>query len=103
MQNQQFLYQKLNTLSEMWALKKDIPLYINSNLNPNFEIRDYQKEAFARFSYYLNDFPNKKIPIHLLFNMATWSGKTFIMASLILELYEKWYRNFLFFVNLRSA
>ncbi|WP_338032118.1 DEAD/DEAH box helicase family protein [Candidatus Vampirococcus lugosii] len=83
----------------MGALKKDIPLYINSNLNPNFEIRDYQKEAFARFSYYLNDFPNKKIPIHLLFNMATGSGKTFIMASLILELYEKGYRNFLFFVN----
>ncbi len=31
--------------------------------------------------------------------MATWSGKTFVMTSLILELYEKWYRNFLFFVN----
>ncbi len=99
MQNQQFLYQKLDTLSEMWVLDKTIPLYISKNLNQNFEIREYQKEAYARFSYYFNQYPNKIQPIHLLFNMATWSGKTFIMASLILELYEKWYKNFLFFVN----
>ena len=31
--------------------------------------------------------------------MATGSGKTLIMAGLILYLYEKGYRNFLFFVN----
>ncbi|MDA0062985.1 DEAD/DEAH box helicase family protein [Brachyspira hyodysenteriae] len=31
-----------------------------------------------------------------MFNMATGSGKTLIMASLILYLYEKGYRNFLF-------
>ena len=37
--------------------------------------------------------------MHLLFNMATGSGKTLIMAGLILYLYEKGYRNFLFFVN----
>ena len=39
------------------------------------------------------------MPLHLLFNMATGSGKTLIMAGLILYLYEKGYRNFLFFVN----
>ena len=37
--------------------------------------------------------------MHLLFNMATGSGKTLIMAGLILYLYEKGYRNFIFFVN----
>src|SRR5438309_1957786 len=31
--------------------------------------------------------------------MATGSGKTLIMAGLILYLYEQGYRNFLFFVN----
>jgi type III restriction enzyme len=31
--------------------------------------------------------------------MATGSGKTVMMAGVILYLYEKGYRNFLFFVN----
>ena len=98
-----FLFNTL--LQEFWKryiqeLKENIPLYILKNLNPKFEIRDYQKEAFSRFQcYFDNSFEWKKQPIHLLYNMATWSWKTFVMASLILELYEKWYRNFLFFVN----
>jgi type III restriction enzyme len=71
MQNQQFLYQKLDTLSEMDVLDKNTPLNISKNLNQNFQIRPYQKEAFSRFLYYINDFKNKKIPIHLLYNMAT--------------------------------
>ena len=37
--------------------------------------------------------------MHLLYNMATGSGKTLVMAGLILHLYEKGHRNFLFFVN----
>ena len=96
-----FLFEELNTVSEMWFLDnyKNIPLYINKNLNPKFEMRKYQEEALARFWYYFSDYPKKQTPIHLLYNMATWSWKTFVMASLILELYEKWYRNFLFFVN----
>lgn len=98
---QKILFEELNMVSEMWFLDnyKKIPLYISTNLNNKFEIRNYQKEAFTRFSYYYKDYKNKKLPIHLLFNMATWSGKTFVIASFILELYEKWYRNFLFFVN----
>src|SRR5271154_6076034 len=35
----------------------------------------------------------------LLFLMATGSGKTLMMAGLILYLYQQDYRNFLFFVN----
>ena len=46
-----------------------------------------------------NDYAGKSTPFHLLFNMATGSGKTLIMAGLILYLYEKGYRNFLFFVD----
>ena len=73
---------------------------IAQNLNPTFELRPYQEDAFASFIHYFNtDLPGKEKPLHLLFNMATGSGKTLIMAGLILYLYEKGYRNFLFFVN----
>lgn len=94
---QNILFEEYDILSKRWRLDKNIPLYISTNLNNKFDIREYQKEAYARFIDYFSNPYNQ--PIHLLFNMATWSGKTFVMASLILELYEKWYRNFLFFVN----
>lgn len=60
--------------------------------------RPYQIEAFKRFCHYFEKGKKTK-PIHLLFQMATGSGKTHIMAGLMLYLYEKGYRNFLFFVN----
>lgn len=95
-----FLYEELDAVSNMGFLKKDIPDYLKDNLNPKFELRPYQEEAFARFFHCLgNDFPDKDWPLHFLFNMATGSGKTLIMAGIILYLYEKGYRNFLFFVN----
>ena len=78
----------------------EVPAFITDNLNPAFELREYQKEAFVRFILcFENDFEEKEKSLHLLFNMATGSGKTLIMAGLILYLYEKGYRNFLFFVN----
>ena len=78
----------------------EVPMSITDNLNPTFELREYQKEAFVRFILcFENDFEEKEKFLHLLFNMATGSGKTLIMAGLILYLYEKGYRNFLFFVN----
>ena len=95
-----FLYETLDSVSQMGFLKKEMPDHLKDNLNPNFELRPYQEEAFARFFHCLdNDFPGKDQPLHFLFNMATGSGKTLIMAGLILYLYEKGYRNFLFFVN----
>jgi len=96
----QFLYETLNAVSSMNFLKKEVPDSVSKNLNPKFELRLYQIEAFARFFHcHKNDFPNKALPLHFLFNMATGSGKTLIMAGLILYLYEQGYRNFLFFVN----
>ena len=95
-----FLYETLDAVSQMGLLNKEIPDHLKENLNPNFELRPYQEEAFARFFHCLdNGFPGKAKPLHFLFNMATGSGKTLIMAGLILYLYEKGYRNFLFFVN----
>ena len=96
-----FLYQDFDD-SPLFFRTSDveIPESITRNLNPTFEIREYQEEAFARFIHCFNeDFTGKEKPLHLLFNMATGSGKTFIMAGLILYLYERGYRDFLFFVN----
>ena len=80
-------------------LENDLPNYITNNLNPNFEIRDYQKEAFNRFDFYLNTYKKRVKPTWLLFQMATGSGKTIIMAGCMLQLYKQGYRNFIFFVD----
>jgi len=101
MANGQTLVEKLNSVSQLGFLKqyKALPDYIVKNLNQRFSIREYQREAIARLIYYLTDYPDKTLPIHLLFNMATGSGKTFLMASNILYFYKLGYRDFIFFVN----
>jgi len=78
-----------------------VPNHITDNIKSAFFIRPYQIEAFQRFILCdSEDFTGKpKRPFHLLYNMATGSGKTLIMAGLMLHLYQKGYRNFLFFVN----
>ena len=59
---------------------------IVGNLNPKFELREYQQEALGRFDFYFNGFRQRKHPAHLLFHMATGSGKTIIMAANMLQL-----------------
>lgn len=78
-----------------------VPNHITDNLKPGFGQRPYQIEAFQRFILcHSENFEGKpKRPFHLLYNMATGSGKTLIMVGLMLHLYQKGYRNFLFFVN----
>ena len=103
----QFLYEKFNILSEAEVFDKfsqrknpsDPLVYLEKNFAENIELRDYQIEAFARFFYYFEKYGKKDYPIHLLFNMATGSGKTLMMAGFILYLYKKGYSNFLFFVD----
>ena len=97
---EKFLHEQLEIAFNFGIPKPEMPESLAQNLNPAFELRPYQEDAFASFIHYFNtDLPNKEKPLHLLFNMATGSGKTLIMAGLILYLYEKGYRNFLFFVN----
>ena len=98
-----FLHEKLAEGVGIYKIQDtEMPPSISNNLSPRFKIRHYQREAFARFMLYINEYPAKEEPTHLLFNMATGSGKTLIMAGLILYLYEKGYRNFLFFVNSKN-
>lgn len=77
------------------------PQMIYDNLRQDFNKRPYQQEAFGRFRFYWGVFQNKPEDqaIQLLYHMATGSGKTLIMAGLMIYLYQKGYRNFLFFVN----
>lgn len=78
-----------------------VPNFILDNLKPGFGQRPYQIESFQRYILcHTEDFEGRpKKPFHLLYNMATGSGKTLVMAGLMLYLYEKGFRNFLFFVN----
>ena len=81
-------------------LIENVPEYIENNLNPNFELRYYQIEAIKRLIFYLKEDNSRIKPSQLLFNMATGSGKTLLMAASILYLYHEYgYYNFLFFVN----
>lgn len=77
-----------------------IPDYINSNLIHT--LRYYQDGALRNYHYTRTQI--KPSPQHVLFNMATGSGKTDLMAGLILYLYQEYsYQNFLFTVNTNSV
>ena len=77
----------------------ETPPYINENLK--FPFFDWQKEAFENFLTFqaIQQRETTKEPTHLMFNMATGTGKTLLMASLILYYYKQGYRHFIFFVN----
>lgn len=76
--------------------RPEIPPYISENLK--HELREYQINALQNFIFLQHSKPKN----HLLFHMATGSGKTMLIASSILELYARGYRNFLFFVNTQN-
>ena len=96
------LYETFNSIKESFGedyFTQRVGGEIVQNLNPKFELREYQKEALGRFDFYFSGFQKRQFPAHLLFHMATGSGKTLIMAANILYLYKQGYRNFIFFVN----
>ncbi|WP_198306316.1 DEAD/DEAH box helicase family protein [Arcobacter vandammei] len=81
--------------------ESELPKSILENIKQ--PLRDYQKKALENFIFYCEDKHYSKIENkHLLFHMATGSGKTNIIASTILYLYEKGYRDFIFFVNTQN-
>ena len=90
-ENTQKLSQKLENALEFQNI--EIPSYISENLSK--DLRAYQIKALQHYLLQRQK-PNTN---HLMFNMATGSGKTLIMAALMLELYKRGYREFVFFVN----
>lgn len=94
------LQQKLNEeLGTKNIKKKELPDYILHSLSQQRKLRTYQEECLRYFLSYMEDSEDCPKRPHLLFHMATGSGKTLIMAATMLYLYEQGYRNFLFFVD----
>jgi type III restriction enzyme len=80
----------------------EIPEYISANLR--YPFFDWQKDAFENLIKYnaIKEKENNNQPTHLMFNMATGTGKTLVMASCILHYYKQGYRKFIFFVNQKN-
>ncbi|AQS52500.1 hypothetical protein BW727_100090 [Jeotgalibaca dankookensis] len=100
------LYDELLKLDQdvfVSATAYDHPTYLTDNMVHTF--RYYQEDALRFFhnSQTLDQFQYRH-PNHVLFNMATGSGKTDLMAGLMLYLFhEHGYQNFLFVVNTNSV
>jgi len=100
MADTKFLYEQLSDKMREYRLHySEVPTYITENIKYN--LFDWQQKALEYFLDYqqvkVQENPNDAT--HLLFNMATGTGKTLVMASLILYYYKQGYRHFLFFVN----
>lgn len=76
-----------------------IPDYVKNNLK--YDFFEWQQDAFENFLLQENLRTKRNLSghNHCMFNMATGTGKTLLMAALILYYYKKGYRHFLFFVN----
>lgn len=83
---------------QTWAKTFEIPSFITDNLHPSKQLRPYQEEA-VKYFIYLFESGDREACKHLLFNMATGTGKTLVMACVILYLYERGYRHFVFLVH----
>lgn len=95
-----FLYEGLKAKAyDLDIPKAKIPAFISDNLK--FELFDWQIDALQNFLVYeqIKEIESPETATHLLFNMATGTGKTLVMAAAILHYYQKGYRHFLFFVN----
>lgn len=93
------LLTEYNALSRRNRIDLEIPDEITRNISPKIILRPYQIQSVARFRDYMDDDEARAIPVQLLFEKATGSGKTAVMVALILDLFARGYRNFLFFVS----
>ena len=76
----------------------EVPDYVADNLG--HQLRPYQEHALSQFIFTQEIDQADLYSNHLLFHMATGSGKTLVLASNILYLYkEQNKQNFIFFVN----
>lgn len=95
----QTLTEQIDAVAKFGMLQAEISKEITNNLASHIELRPYQRTALERWFFYMDRYEERPKAPHLLFHMATGSGKTVLMAGLILDLYQRGYRNFLFFVN----
>ena len=102
MATEKYLYEQLESNAYKLRILSPEPSeysYITNNIK--FPLFDWNKNALEKFLTFqkIKEVEQNINATHLMFNMATGSGKTVIMASLILYYYKLGYRNFIFFVN----
>lgn len=86
--------------NDIRKIKPEDYKYITDNLR--FHLYDWQRTALENFLLYerIRKAENIIESNHLMFNMATGSGKTLVMAAMILYYYKTYHiTNFIFFVN----
>lgn len=99
--SRELLFNKLHQFDQpgLFGLNYQLPEYVKSNLKDN--LRPYQEEALRYFHYsqFRQDIADRDYK-HVLFHMATGSGKTMVMAATILYMFKEYgYQNFIFFVH----
>lgn len=99
MQGSEILHKQIETqFTSAFTLVPDVPEYITGNIN--HKLRPYQIQALRQFIFTQERDISDMNYNHLLFHMATGSGKTVVLAATILYLFkEKKHQNFIFFVN----
>ncbi|MGH0601014.1 DEAD/DEAH box helicase family protein [Bacillus mycoides] len=97
--NKEILHARIEKrFNDIFETLPEIPKYIYDNLSHN--LRPYQEQALKQFIYTQRSTTADISFNHLLFHMATGSGKTLVLASTILYLFkENKHQNFIFFVN----
>lgn len=99
MMNTEILHKQIeNQFQSMFTEVAEVPSYIEDNLM--HELRPYQRQALRQFIFTQETDVADMNFNHLLFHMATGSGKTMVLAATMLYLFkENNHQNFLFFVN----
>ena len=98
---QDLLFQQFQQFDKLGLFQSNYqtPEYLKNNLKD--ELRSYQEESLRYLHY--SQYKSKEADVrfrHLLFNMATGSGKTMVMAGAILYMFKEYgYQNFIFFVH----
>lgn len=97
-QNLLFDHLKSSDQLNLFQERYDLPNYIQDNIGA--PLRYYQEKAL-RYLHYTQVTRDADITYnHLLFHMATGSGKTLVLASSILYYFKEYgYQNFMFFVD----
>lgn len=100
MDEQKYLFEEIKAKAfDLSISKPEVPTYLADNLKHSFWW--WQSKALENFLIFesIKEREESNEPTHLMFNMATGTGKTMMMAALILYYYKKGYRHFIFFVN----
>jgi type III restriction enzyme len=98
--SQKYLFEDLKAKAyDLDIPKQKIPTYITENLK--YKLFKWQEDAVTNFLTHqeIAKAEESQKPTHLLFNMATGSGKTLVIAALILYYYKQGKNKFIFFVN----